>query len=68
MAWAPPFGFDVGSEGYPVLNDNYETAVVALDELDKGTSKCSLARSLGIARSTMRSIAENRERYTSVSS
>ncbi len=35
----PPFGFDVGSEGYLTPNSNYEKAVVALDQLDKGTSK-----------------------------
>ncbi len=60
----PPFGFDVGVEGYLVPNDDYEKAVVALDELDKGTSKRSLARSLGVARSTIRNIAEHRGRYT----
>ncbi len=27
----PPFGFDVGTEGYLVPNDDYEKAVVALD-------------------------------------
>ncbi len=60
----PPFGFDVGSEGYLVPNDNYEKALVALDELDKGTSKRSLAQSFGVARSTIRNIADNRQRYT----
>ncbi len=60
----PPFGFDVGSEGYLTPNDDYEKAVVVLDELDKGASKRQLARSLGISRSTVRTIAENRERYT----
>ncbi|UPM44863.1 recombinase family protein [Halocatena salina] len=60
----PPFGFDVGSEGYLTPNDDYEKAVVALDELDKGASKRKLACSLGISRSTVRKIADNRERYT----
>lgn len=60
----PPFGFDVGSEGYLVPNADYEKAVVVLDELNKGESKRSLARALGVARSTIRNIAENRERYT----
>ncbi len=59
----PPFGFDVGAEGYLTPNDDFEKAVVALDEVDKGTSKRSLARSPGIARSTVRKIADNRERY-----
>ncbi len=60
----PPFGFDVGSEGYLTPNDNYEKAVVVLDALDKGASKRELSRSLGISRSTVRKIAENRKRYT----
>ncbi|WP_233737807.1 serine integrase family protein [Halocatena pleomorpha] len=57
----PPFGFDVGSEGYLTLNDNYEKAVVVLD---KEASKRQLARLLRIARSTVRTIAENSKRYT----
>ncbi len=60
----PPFGFDVGSEGYLTPNDDYEKAIVVLDELDKGASKRELARSLGISRSTVRKIVDNRERYT----
>lgn len=60
----PPFGFDVSAEGYLTLNDNYENAVVVLDELDKGASKRELARSLGISRSTVQKIVQNRERYT----
>ncbi len=60
----PPFGFDVGSEGYLTPNDDYEKAVVVLDELDNGASKRQLARSLGVSRSTVRTIAENRQRYT----
>lgn len=60
----PPFGFDVGSEGYLVPNDDFETALVVLDELDKGASKRELARSTGVSRPTIRAISENRERYT----
>ncbi len=44
----PPFGFDVGSEGYLTPNEDYDTAVVIIDELDKGTSKRELARRAGI--------------------
>ncbi|WP_248911096.1 recombinase family protein [Halocatena marina] len=61
----PPFGFDVGAEGYLTPNEDFEKAVVVLDELDKGASKRQLARSLGMSRSTVRKIADNRERYTS---
>jgi DNA invertase Pin-like site-specific DNA recombinase len=59
----PPFGFDVGPEGYLTPNNAYETAVVILDELDKGASKRDLARRTGAARSTVRKVANNRERY-----
>ena len=61
----PPFGFDVGSEGYLTPNDDYETALVVIDELDKGTSKRQLARRAGISRMTVMRIDENRERYLS---
>lgn len=61
----PPFGFDVGSEGYLLPNDDYETALVIIDKLDKGTSKREPARRAGIARPTVRRINENRERYLS---
>ena len=61
----PPFGFDVGPEGYLAPNDDYETALVVIDELDKGTSKRQLARRAGIARPTVRRIDENRARYLS---
>lgn len=60
-----PFGFDVGSEGYFVPNNVVERAVVVLDELDNGASKRELARLLGISRSTVQKVEENRERYTS---
>ena len=59
----PPFGFDVGPEGYLVPNDDYETALVVLDELDKGASKRELSRRTSVARSTIQHIANNRERY-----
>ena len=60
---SPPFGFDVGPEGYLAPNDDYETALVVIDELDKGESKRQLARRAGIARPTVRRIEVNRERY-----
>jgi DNA invertase Pin-like site-specific DNA recombinase len=60
----PPFGFDVGPEGYLSPNDDFEAALVVPDELDKGASKRELARSIGISRPTIRAIDENRERYT----
>ena len=59
----PPFGFDVGSEGFLVPNNDYETAIVVSDELDKGASKCELRRWTGIGRSIVRHIANNRDWY-----
>lgn len=59
----PPFGFDVGPEGYLAPNDDYETAIVILDELDKGASKRELGRRTGAGRSAVRHVANNRERY-----
>ncbi|RRJ27619.1 helix-turn-helix domain-containing protein [Halocatena pleomorpha] len=61
----PPFGFDEGSDEYLTPNDD-EKGVVVLDALDNGASRRQLARSLGISRSTVRTIAENRERYTAL--
>ena len=61
----PPFGFDVGAEGYLAPNDDYETALVVIDELDKGVSKSQLARRAGVSRMTIMRIDENRERYLS---
>lgn len=60
----PPYGFDVGSEGYLTPNEDYDTTVIILDELDKGTSNHELARRAGITRKTVGAIDENRERYT----
>lgn len=59
----PPFGFNVGLEGFLTPNDEYETAVVILDELDKGASKRDLARRTEVSRSTIQEIAKHRERY-----
>ena len=61
----PPFGFDVGDEGYLVPNDDYDVAVAILDELDAGEGKRALARSTGVPRSTINSIEDNRDLYLS---
>ena|GEM_PF-6951505 len=63
MARSPAVRFDVGPEGYLVPNDDYEIAVVILDELDKGASKRELGRRIGTGCSAVRHIANNRERY-----
>ena len=53
----------MGSEGYLVPNDDYETAIVILDELDKGASKRELGRRTRAGRSAVRHVANNREQY-----
>ena len=45
------------------VRDDYETAIVVLDELDKGASKRELGRRTGAGRSAVRHNANNRERY-----
>ena len=45
-------------KGYLTPNDDYETAAVILD---KGASKRDLARRMGVARSTVRKVANNLE-------
>ena len=59
----PPFGFDVGPEGYPSPNDDFETALVILDRLDRGDSKRSVANSAGVSRQTVGRIEQRREVY-----
>jgi DNA invertase Pin-like site-specific DNA recombinase len=59
----PPFGFDVGPEGYPSPNNDFETALVILDRLDRGESKRSIARFAGVSRRTVRRIEDRREIY-----
>ena len=60
----PLFGFDVGPEGSSP-NDDFETALVILDRLDRGDSKRSVANSAGTSRRTVGRIAERRDLYES---
>ena len=59
----PPFGFDVGPEGYPSPNDDFETALVILDRLDRGDSKRSVANGAGVSRRTVGRIGQRRDIY-----
>ena len=59
----PPFGFDTGPEGYLTPNDDNETAVVILNELNEGASRPELVRRTNVARSMIQQIANNRKRY-----
>ena len=55
----PPFGFEIGPEGYLAPNDEYDTAIALLDALDSGESKRALARTTGVPRSTIKEIEKN---------
>lgn len=59
----PPFGFDVGPEGYLSPNDDFETALVVLDRRDRGDSKRSVANSADVSRRTVGRIENRREIY-----
>jgi DNA invertase Pin-like site-specific DNA recombinase len=39
-----PFGFDIGLEGHLSPNEDFDTATVILDQLDRGNSKRLIAR------------------------
>lgn len=58
-----PFGFDVGPEGYFSPNEDFDTAVVILDQLNRGDSKRSIARGAGVSRSTVGRIEVRRGIY-----
>ena len=60
-----PFGFDVGPEGYLSPNEDFDTAVVILNELDRGDSKRSIAQSAGVSPSTVGRIEARRDIYDS---
>lgn len=59
----PPYGFDTDTDGFLVLNDNFDRAMAILDELDRRESIRSLARRFDIARSTVRNVRDNEEFY-----
>jgi DNA invertase Pin-like site-specific DNA recombinase len=58
-----PFGFDVGPEGYLSPDEDFDTAVVILDQLDRGDSKRSIAQGVGVSRSTVGRIEARRDIY-----
>jgi DNA invertase Pin-like site-specific DNA recombinase len=59
----PPYGFDTDEDGYLVLNDNFDNALVILDELERGESKRSLARRFDVSRATVSNIEGKEEFY-----
>lgn len=61
----PPFGFDSDGDGNLVPNENYETALAVIEEVEAGESKRSVARRAGITRATVRNILDRKELYRS---
>lgn len=59
----PPFGFDTDEDGYLVPNDDFDTALAVIEMVERDESIRSTARAAGIARSTVRSIADRRDLY-----
>jgi DNA invertase Pin-like site-specific DNA recombinase len=61
----PPFGFDSDGEGGLVPNDDFETALAVIEQIEAGESKRSTARDAGITRATVRNIVDRKELYRS---
>jgi len=59
----PPYGFGTDSEGYLVMNGNFDRAMTILDELDRDESIRSLARRFGVGRATVRRIRDREDFY-----
>jgi DNA invertase Pin-like site-specific DNA recombinase len=59
----PPFGFDADGAGGLVPNEDFETALAVIEEIETGKSKRSTARRAGVTRSTVGNIMEQKEEY-----
>lgn len=59
----PPFGFDSDGDGSLVPNEDYETALAVIEEIEDGESKRSVARRADITRATVRNIMDRTELY-----
>ena len=59
----PPFGFDSDGDGNLVPNEDYETALAVIEEVEAGESKRSVAGRAGISRATVRNIMDRKELY-----
>lgn len=62
----PPFGFDSDGDGHLVPNENFETALAVIEQIESGESKRQTAREAGITRATVRNIVDREELYRSV--
>lgn len=59
----PPFGFDSDGDGNLVPNENYETALAVIEEIENGESKRSVASRADITRATVRNILDRKDLY-----
>lgn len=59
----PPFGFDSDGNGNLVPNENFETALAVIEQIEAGDSKRSTARDAGITRATVRNILNRKDLY-----
>lgn len=59
----PPFGFDSDGNGNLVPNENFETALAVIEQIEAGDSKRSTARDAGITRATVRNIVNRKDLY-----
>lgn len=61
----PPFGFDSDGDGNLLPNDDFETALAVIEEVEAGESKRSVARRADITRATVRNIMDRKDLYRS---
>ncbi|WP_122091181.1 recombinase family protein [Halalkalicoccus subterraneus] len=61
----PPFGFDSDGNGNLVPNEDYETALAVITEIETGESKRAVAHRADITRATVRNIVDRKEIYRS---
>ncbi len=59
----PPFGFDADGAGGLIPNEDFETALAVIEEIEAGESKRSTARRAGVTRSTVGNIIDQKEQY-----
>jgi DNA invertase Pin-like site-specific DNA recombinase len=59
----PPFGFDADGAGGLIPNEDFETALAVIEEIEGGKSKRSTARRAGVTRSTVGNIVDQKNLY-----
>jgi DNA invertase Pin-like site-specific DNA recombinase len=64
----PPFGFDSDGEGGLLPNEDFETALAVIEEIEAGESKRSTARRAGITRATVQNLVDRKSLYLELAS